>query len=114
MAFLFLGCGTLLDTGLVIPVEIVCDKNEDEGSKEAASFPSVSLRSLYAALTGTHDNRGVGSLVRNNTEGASKVIFLSLGGLGLLNLSGLILLSLGGIILLNIRLLGMGRLLGTG
>ena len=113
-AFVFLRCGTLLDTGLVIPVEFVRDETKGEGSREAASFPSMSLRLPYAPLTGTHDNRGVGGLVHENAEGTAKDIFLSLGGLGLLNLGGLILLILVGLILINIILLGLGHLLGSG
>ena len=88
-------------------------KTEEEGSREAASFPSVSLKLSYAPLAGTHDNRRVGGLVRENAEGTEKVSFLSFGGLGLLNLGRLILLSLGGLILLNIILVGLGRLLGS-
>ena len=61
---MFLLCSTLLDTGLVVPVEVVRDKTEAEGSRDAAFFLSVSIRSLYVPLTGTHDNRGVGGLVR--------------------------------------------------
>ena len=101
-AFMFLRCGTLLDTGLVIPAEVVQNKTKSEGSREAAPFPSVLLRSVCAPLTGTHDNRGVGGLVRENAEGTEKVNFLSLGGLGLLNLGRIVLLSLGGLILINI------------
>ena len=114
LAFVFLRCGTLLDTGLVIPVEVVHDETEAEGFREAASFPSVLPRSSHAPLTGTHGNRGVGSLVRENTEGTSKVSFLILGGLSLLNLGRLIFLSLGGLILIKTSLAGLGRLLGSG
>ena len=113
MAFVFLHYDTLLDTGLVIPVEVVCGETKAEGSREAASFPSVSLRSSYSPLAGTHKNRGVGGLVRKNVEGTAKVIFLSLSGLGLLNLGGLILLGLDGLILINIILVGLGHLLGS-
>ena len=84
----------MLDTRLVIPVEVVRDKTEAEGSRDAASFPSVSLFPSYAPLTSMHDNRGVGGMVRENLEGTAKVGFLSLGGLGLMNLVGLILPSL--------------------
>ena len=111
---MFLHYDTLLDTGLVIPVEVVCGETKAEGSREAASFPSVSLRSSYSPLAGTHKNRGVGGLVRKNAEGTANVIFLSSDGLGLLNLGGIILISLGLLILLNIRLVGMGRLIGSG
>ena len=96
----------LVRYGLVILVEVMRDKTEAEGSREASSFLSVSLISLYAPLTGTHNNRGVGGLVCENAEITAKVSFLSL--------SGLILLSLGGLILLNISLVGLGRLLGSG
>ena len=101
----------MLDTGLIIPVEVVCDETKSEGSREA-SLPSVSLRSSYTPLTGTHDNRGVRGLVRKNAEGTTKVSFLILGMLGLLNLGGLILLSLGGLILLKIILVWLVLLLG--
>ena len=114
MAFVFLHYDTLLDTGLVIPVEVVCGETKAEGSREAASFPSVSLKLSYAPLAGTHDNRRVGGLVRENAEGTEKVSLLKLGGIGLLKLGGLILLSLGGIILLNISLVGLGSLLDSG
>ena len=90
------------------------DKTKDEGYREAASFPSMSLRSSCAPFTGTNYNRGVGGLVRKNAEGTAKVSFLSLGRLGLMNLGGLILLSVGGLILLNISLVGLVRLLGLG
>ena len=103
----------MLDTGLVVPVEVVRNKTDVERSREAASFLSVSLRLSYAPLTDTHYNRGVGGLVRKNVEGTAKVIFLSLGGLGLLNLGGLILLRLDGLILINIILVGLGHLLGS-
>ena len=112
-AFVFLRCGTLLDAGLAVPVEVVRNETEAEGYIEAVSFPSVSLRLSYAPLTGTHDNRGVGGLVRKNAEGTAKVSFLSLGRLGLLNLGGLVLPSLEGIIMINISLVGLGRLLGS-
>ena len=100
--------------GLVIPVEVVRGKTQTEGSREAVSFLYMSLRSSYVALTGRHNNREFGGLVRENAEGTEKFSFLSLGGIGLPNLGGIILLSLGGIILLNIRSLGLGRLLGSG
>ena len=93
-------------------MEVVRNENKVEGFREAASFLSVLLSSLYAPLTVTYNNRGVGGLVRENIEGTAKVSFLSLGRLGLLNLDGLILLSLGGLIRLNIILLGLGLLLG--
>ena len=54
----------LVRYGLVILVEVMRDKTEAEGSRDAALFLSVSIRSLYVPLTGTHDNRGVGGLVR--------------------------------------------------
>ena len=53
-------------------------------------------------------------MVRENAEGAVKVSFLILGGIGLLKLGGLILLSLGRLILLKISLVGLGRLLASG
>ena len=77
---MFLSCGTLLYTGLVIPVEVVRDETKAEGSRDAASFLSVSLSSLYAPLTGLHDNRGFRGLVRENAEGTAKVTFLRLEG----------------------------------
>ena len=89
------------------------DKTNAEGSREAASFPFVSLRLSYVPLTYTHYNRGVGCLVLENIEGTTKVSFLSLGGIGRLNLGGLILLILGGLILLKIGLVGLGHLLGS-
>ena len=87
-------------------MDVLRDETEIEGSREATSFPSVSLRSSYAPLTGTQDKRGVRGLVHENGEGIAKVGFLRLGGLGLLNL--------GGLILLNISLVRQGRLLGSG
>ena len=111
LAIVFLCCSTLIDTGLVILVEVVCDETKAKVSREAASFPSVFLRSLHAPLTDMHDNRGVGGLVHKNAEGMTKVSFLSLGGLILMNLGGLILLILGGLILLNISLVGLVHLL---
>ena len=113
-SFVFLRCGTLLNTGLVIPVEVVLHTTQAEGYRETASFLSISLRLSYMTLTGTHDDSGFGGLVCKNAEGTAKVSFLSLGGLGLLNLGMLILLRLGGLILLNISLVGLGRLLGSG
>ena len=66
LEFVFLRCGTMLDTGFVIPVEAVRDETEVEECREVASFPSVSLRLSYAPLTGMHDNRGFGGLVCKN------------------------------------------------
>ena len=73
----------------------------------------MSLRLLYAPLTGTHNNREVGGLARDNSEGTAKVSFLSLDGISLLNLGGIVLLSLGGPILLNISLVDLGGLIGS-
>ena len=111
---MFLCYGKFLDTGLVIPVEVVRNEIEAKGSREAASLPSMLLRSLYKPLKGMHDNRGFRGLVHENEEGMAKVSFLSLGGLCLLNLGEIILFRLVRTILLNTILVGLSRLLGSG